>query len=486
MASNTRGRPSEGGSLIPRWALAGAAVAALATGSAVAAAASAHAPAPPVRIPLPGAKPAEPPAILDHRPGTLMVQLAGPPVGRYEAAARRAGTVLPARRRVRIRARLAARQRALRPRITATGARVLGQYRDAYDGIKVRATPRQAAALAGLPGVVAVRAMAPLRPSLTESVPFIGADAAWADLGRTGAGVKVAIIDSGVDYYHADLGGSGNPADFRADDGLTIGTPAFPNARVAGGWDFVGNAYNGATNTVAAPDPDPLDCMGHGTHVAGIAAGNGVLADGTPYAGPYDATTYAAHTFLVGPGVAPRASIYAYKVFGCTGTTNYVVDAIDRAMADGVDVINLSLGSPFGSTDDPDAVAADTAAKAGITVVTSAGNSGPSAFTAETPGHGRPRHLGGVGGDRAQPARRLARRARPARPPGRRGQRAGHPGRRRHRTAARARRPGRDRSGLHGGRLRRRPTGRHRGHAAGELRPFAARPARAPRPGRRR
>src|SRR5262245_2247358 len=369
-------------------AAAALAVGGLAAGAALGAGASPASRPPFQRVELPSTEPAEPPALLDRRPATLMLQLSGPPVGRYQAAARRHGRAMPARQKVRIRARLGAHQRALRPRIRTIGARILGQYRDAYNGIKVRATPRQAARLAGLPGVVAVRPVARVRPALAQSVPYIGTDRAWADLGRTGAGVRIGIIDTGVDYYHADLGGSGNPADFAADDGLTVGTPAFRHAKVVGGWDFVGNAYNGGSNDTPAPDPDPLDCAGHGTHVAGIAAGNGVLADGTPYAGPYDASTYATHTFRVGPGVAPRASVYAYRVFGCTGSTDLVVDAIDRAMADGVDVLNLSLSSPFGGPDDPTAVAADTAAKAGITVVAAAGNEGQNAYLVGSPGSG--------------------------------------------------------------------------------------------------
>ncbi len=374
----------EGGSLTRRWALAGAGLALLGAGVALGATAGAGGRPPLAPIALPSGAAAQKPALLDRSVSTIMLQLRGAPVVRYEAAARRAGRVLPARRRRTIRARLAVRQRALTPRIRATGARIIGRYRDAYYGIKVLATPGQAAALGRLPGVVAARRMTPLTPSLVQSVPYIGTPAAWGDYGLTGAGVKIGIIDTGIDYYHADLGGSGNPADFAADDGLTIGTPAFPNSRVAGGWDFAGDAYTGAANSVPAPDPDPLDCEGHGTHVAGIAAGNGVLADGTPYTGPYDATT-PSRSFLVGPGVAPQASIYAYRVFGCTGSTNEVVDAVDRAVADGMNVINLSLGSPFGGPDDPDAVALNNAAAAGITVVSSAGNEGPNAYTVGGP-----------------------------------------------------------------------------------------------------
>jgi minor extracellular serine protease Vpr len=340
-----------------------------------------------------GTRAATLPAMLDDRQLTVVLQLDGRPVAAYQAAARARGTRLTNAQRAAIRARLAGRQAALAPKIAAAGGRVGFKLRDAYNGISVRIARSRVAELAALPGVAAVRPTHLIRPALTQSVPFIGAPAAWGDLGLTGKGVKVGIIDTGLDYYHADFGGSGNPADFAADDGLTIGTPAFPNAKVAGGWDFVGDDYNAAgtgDQLTPKPDPDPLDCdpargdsVGHGTHVAGIAAGEGVLADGSTFTGPYDAATYASHTFKVGPGVAPEATLYSYRVFGCSGsvTTDIVVAAMDRALKDGVTVLNLSLGSAFGAADDPGVQAADDLSKAGVTIAMSAGNESPSAYT---------------------------------------------------------------------------------------------------------
>src|SRR5205823_2371336 len=133
---------------------------------------------------------------------------------------------------------------------------------------------------------------------------------------------------------------------------------------------------------------NPLDCEGHGTHVAGIAAGYGENPDGSTFTGDYatlpaDSASYQA-LFRIGPGMAPRAKLYAYKVFGCDGSTDVIAPAIDRAAdpngdgstSDHVGVINMSLGSDFTSPEDADSVAADNASRLGISVVVAAGNGG--------------------------------------------------------------------------------------------------------------
>src|SRR6185503_17604364 len=166
--------------------------------------------------------------------------------------------------------------------------------------------------------------------------------------------------------------------------------------RIKGGIDLVGDDYDASADdledgspnpkTVPHPDPNPLDCNGHGSHVAGSAAGSGVTAAGATYAGPYNASTIAGQSWNVGPGVAPKADLYAIRVFGCLGSTDVTVEAIEWAVDNDMDVINMSLGSPFGSKDDPSAVASTNAAKAGVIVVTSAGNSGPSQYITGSPG----------------------------------------------------------------------------------------------------
>ena len=330
------------------------------------------------------------PALLDtKRQVTVILQLAGKPV------LERRG--LSQAQKANVKAQLKATQTKLTKALRQEGARVLGTYQVAYNGIKVRVSSAKVGALADLPGVSAVRAVSTYTVDNTVGVPFIGADSAWQDLGATGAGVGIAVIDTGIDYYHADFGGSGDPDDFANDNGLTIGTSAFPSAKVVGGTDFVGDSYNADTSSpsyqpIPHPDPDPLDCFGHGSHVAGTAAGQGVLADGSTYSGPYDATTLAANSFNVGPGVAPEASIYALRVFGCEGSSNVITDALEwvgaknLATPGAVDVVNMSLGSVFGRDTDPDSVASNNLVDSGVVVVASAGNSGTNAYVTGAPG----------------------------------------------------------------------------------------------------
>ena len=123
---------------------------------------------------------------------------------------------------------------------------------------------------------------------------------------------------------------------------------------------------------IPKPDPNPMDCNGHGTHVSGTATGTGVNADGTAYAGPYNGSVDTA-AMGIGPGVAPGAELYGLRVFGCAGSTNLTAAAINWATdpnrdgdpSDHVDVINMSLGSAYGTPDDPSAAASNNAAALG-------------------------------------------------------------------------------------------------------------------------
>lgn len=323
----------------------------------------------------------------------VMVQLSGDPVAVVEA---KAGKKLTRERRNQVKTTLRKAQRALRSDIAAEGGKVVSELQSAYNGMRVQVASNKVAELASLPGVVGVHALTPKTLDNTTSVPYLGTGDAWQNSGVTGKGVKVAIIDTGIDYTHADFGGPGTAEAFAAAKAVST-QPVDPNStlfganapRVKGGYDFVGDDYDaGVAGSTPQPDANPLDCEGHGTHVAGTAAGGGVAADGSSFTGPYDSAT-ADVAFKVGPGVAPQADLYALRVFGCTGSTDVVVEAIDWAVDHGMDVVNMSLGSPFGGPDDPDAVAASNAVAAGVVVVASAGNSGHSPYITGTPASGQ-------------------------------------------------------------------------------------------------
>jgi subtilisin family serine protease len=159
--------------------------------------------------------------------------------------------------------------------------------------------------------------------------------------GFTGDGLFIGIVDTGVDYNHPALGGGFGPGH-----------------KVVTGYDLVGDAYNGTTDTTPVPDPDPMDCRGHGTHVSGII---GALPN------PYNFT-----------GVAPNATLGMWKVFGCTGQVgnDILIAAFNMAYEAGVDLISTSIGGKSGWTEDPWDVAVQRIAEKGVPCIIAAGNDG--------------------------------------------------------------------------------------------------------------
>ena len=333
---------------------------------------------------------------LSNEPVTVMVQLAGETVAEVMA---KEGKITVGQKQD-IKAALSARQDAIKPEIQSIGGQLLGDYQVAYNGIKIRIALNLIDRLKALPGVTGVHLVRPQERSNATSVPYLGVPTVWSAPNFVrGLNRKIAIIDTGIDYMHGNFRAPGTvatPAEFAAADAADTvpANPAFfgPSApKVKGGIDLVGDDYNASgsgAELIPQPDPNPLDCNGHGSHVGGTSAGFGVLANGATFGGPYDTTTHTPNRFRVGPGVAPRAHLYAVRVFGCAGSTNETVDAIEWSVDNGMDVINMSLGSPFGQSDDPSAVAADNAAQAGIVVVASAGNSGPSQYITGSPATG--------------------------------------------------------------------------------------------------
>jgi len=325
---------------------------------------------------------------------TVVVQLAGDPVAVVQG---NAGRKLSKSEKQAVKGQLKAKQDDIRGAIQQLGGTVLADYQSAYNGLKVRIDRSKAGELTKLAGVVAVRPLQLMKPDNTRGVSLIGTPAVWDGVaGLRGEGIKIAVIDTGIDYTHANFGGPGTTAAFEAADAADTLPPSAAygwGMRVKGGIDLVGDDYNAAADPgspalIPHPDPNPLDCNGHGSHVAGTAAGSGVLSSGATYTGAYDASTISGNSWTIGPGVAPKADIYAVRVFGCEGSTDVTVDAIEWAVENEMDVINMSLGSSFGSNDDPSAEASTNAAKAGVIVVASAGNSGPNQYITGSPASG--------------------------------------------------------------------------------------------------
>lgn len=254
------------------------------------------------------------------------------------------------------------------------GAMVLGQVQKALNAIMLELDAATLPVLAAHPAVRSIHPVVNYTLALSETVPYIGGAAVQA-LGYDGAGVSVAVLDSGIDYTHANLGGPGSLAAYGAAYGIsttdslnTSRDGLFPTAKVVEGFDFVGESW---PNGRLAPDPDPIDFAGHGTHVADIIGGV--------------------------RGVAPAADLYAVKVcsavsIACSGVAllqgmDFALDPNgDGSINDAVDVINLSLGSDYGSAADDDlSLAVEFASAYGVIVVAAAGNGSDKPYVHSTP-----------------------------------------------------------------------------------------------------
>jgi subtilisin family serine protease len=270
---------------------------------------------------------------------------------------------------------------------------------NAVAGAVVTADAAKVRELAKRPDVVSVRTVVPKTRTNASAEQLTNTLTAWQQTGRFGDGIRVGVIDDGIDYTHSDFGGPGTPAAYKAVDPTKVDASYFPTAKVAGGTDLVGDGYDSAGNTgspVPKPDPNPLACGEHGTHVAGTIGGYGVNADGSTFKGDYSKLNAKKLDALkIGPGTAPMASLYAIKVFGCEGSTSVTSQALDWSLdpdgdgdfTDHLDLVNLSLGSDFGAPDDPDALFVRKLAANNVLPVFSAGNGGDVYDIAGSPGN---------------------------------------------------------------------------------------------------
>lgn len=215
-------------------------------------------------------------------------------------------------------------------------------FTHALNGFSVKGKLRDLRKISQVQEISLVSEVNPYQALTEESIPYIGADEVRSFFDSknqrlTGKGITVGVIDTGIDYTHPDL-----TKNFR------------------GGRDFV----DGDSDPMETKSQYRLNTI-HGTHVAGIIAANGKRQ-----------------------GVAPEARIVAYRALGPggNGTTEQVISAIEQAIKDRVDVLNLSLGSIVNGPDLPVSIALNQAVKKGIVAVTSNGNTGPKRWTVGSPG----------------------------------------------------------------------------------------------------
>ncbi|MFI1016624.1 S8 family serine peptidase [Streptomyces sp. NPDC020965] len=285
-------------------------------------------------------------------------------------------------------------------------AKVLAVTSNAVPGLIVEADLGGVRALAARADVVSIRPVVSQEKSSTNSVQLTGALNTWRQTGRTGAGVRIGIVDDGIDFTHAAFGGPGTKDAYKAENPVAVNPATFPTRKVVGGTDFVGDNYDASGrlgSTTPVPDANPISCGHHGTHGASIIAAQGVNADGTTFTGDYaKLTPETVSGMRVGPGMAPQASLYSLKVFGCNGLTSTLTSkALDYALdpdgdgdfSDKLDIVSLALSSNYNTVDDPLSLFVRKLARHDVLAVFSAGNGGDLYDVAGSPGSLAPEAL---------------------------------------------------------------------------------------------
>lgn len=264
---------------------------------------------------------------------------------------------------------------------------VLYAYDTVFHGVTIQATPQEAAKLLSIPGVATIQRAQWRQPTTDVSPTFVGADRIWNGSatgglpGVQGEGIIVGVIDTGIWPEHPSFADDGSFPAPPATWGGECTAPADGSLPYVCTNKLIGVQYFLAGYSAAIGGYDGLflsgrDDDGHGTHTASTAAGNGGV----------QATIFGLQRGRIS-GIAPRAHVAAYKGLGPQGgTTPDLVAAIEKAVEDGVDVINYSIG---GGAGDPwvgaDVLAFLAALDAGVFVATSAGNSGPGVSTIGSP-----------------------------------------------------------------------------------------------------
>lgn len=277
-------------------------------------------------------------------------------------------------------------------RRNAPNAQVVREFEIVAHAVAVKRNGHAPEALARAPGVARVLPSALYRPTMNVSVPLIQASVLWEKLGgaaHAGEGIKVAIIDTGIDLTNPFLSDEGYPSQPQIDACRPF---TKPGGRNTNNKVIVCRVYASGVAPGAAA-PLRLMVFDHGTHVAGTVAGNfGTTAVLTFTAGGITTTV----TITGLGGVAPKALLGDYNVFpglgagfvafGGSAFSHDIAAALEDALRDGMDVANMSLGGGVQGPHDFLAEAVNAAVEAGMVVAVAAGNSGPGDMSVESPG----------------------------------------------------------------------------------------------------
>jgi uncharacterized protein (TIGR03437 family) len=332
------------------------------------------------------------PGLAQLAPGRYTLLLEDPPVASRFAAREEMQSAAA----INYRAQLEARQRQVRSELDARHIQVTGSVTTLLNAIFVTAPADRIPELESIPGVAAVRPMHRFKPLLNKATQLMNAPAAWSSAaiggqGNAGKGIKIAILDTGIDQTHPALQDSSlsMPSGFPICDAVNQPVCSqYTNSKVIVARSYVpqiaASNVTDPNNPAAQSQPDdytPRDRVGHGTAVASAAAGN---------------QNSGAVSFT---GMAPKAYLGNYKIYGSPGVNDFFADdvliqALNDAFNDGMDVASLSSGTQAltGATDtgatcgiaaglacDPVAAAFEAAAQKGLTITVAVGNSGNDA-----------------------------------------------------------------------------------------------------------
>ena len=277
---------------------------------------------------------------IESGPRIYTVVLDSPAVGERLRAPPAPGGPVPARQaqasRALMRRAVARTQDPVIGELRSQGIEVVGSVQSVLNAVFVRASLEQAESIGALPGVASVspvRRYEPMLKSVSEVVGVKGARVRLSGHQLFGDGLKIAIVDSGLDFDHAAFRDDSLPAlaDFPKGDASHLN---LTSAKVIVVRSYVEHLNSRSVHSSSPDDNSPWDSSGHGTAVAMIAAGKRVESPLGPVS-----------------GIAPNARIGVYKVFGTPGLNFYTADhvvimAIEDAVEDGMEILNLSLGNP--------------------------------------------------------------------------------------------------------------------------------------------